>query len=155
MYWPQAVLARPLPESRTLAVPGRVLVIARDANRPPGISLGRGLLQPVEKPDQVRELERGQRAGQAFDRLMSGGNPVGRLQQRANELNLVASGSQPGEVRAGGAGSAPRRGMASAACDLPVFEEKLFAFARIGQVTEGELAQGLDAGRSLVRSARG
>src|SRR5271166_2667339 len=75
MYWPQAVLARPLPESRTLAVPDRFLVIARDASRPPGISLSRGLLQPLEKPDQVRELERGQRAGQALDRLMCGGKP--------------------------------------------------------------------------------
>src|SRR5271166_5367798 len=154
MYWPQAVLARPLPESRTLAVPDRFLVIARDASRPPGISLSRGLLQPLEKPDQVRELERGQRAGQALDRLMSGGNPGGRLQQRANELNLVASGSQPAEVRAGGAGSAPRRGMTSAACDLPVFEEKLFPFARIGQMTEGELTQPLDVGGSRGGSSR-
>src|SRR5271157_6408003 len=124
MYWPQAVLARPLHQSRTLAVPGRFLVIARDANRPPGISLGHGLLQPLEKPDQVRELERGQRAGQAFDRLMSGGKPGGRLEQRANELNPVASGSQPAEVRTWGAGSATRRGMTSAACHVPVFEEK-------------------------------
>src|SRR5271157_3905059 len=85
---------------------------------------------------------------------MSGGNPGGRLQQRANELNLVASGSQPAEVRAGGAGSAPCHGMTSATCDLPVFEEKLFPFARIGQVTEGELTQGLDARRLRGRSDR-
>src|SRR5271157_3699881 len=148
MYWPHAVLARPLPESRTLAVRCRFPVITRVANLLPGISLSRGLLQPLEKPDQVRELERGQRADQVLDWLMSGGNPGGRLQQKANELNLVASGSQPAEVRAGGAGSAPRRGMTLAACDVLVFEEKLFPFARIGQVTEGELTQPLDVGGS-------
>src|SRR5271157_4918162 len=154
MYWPHAVLARPLPESRTLAVRCRFPVITQVANLLPGVSLSRGLLQPLEKPDQVRELERGQGAGQAFDRLMSGGKPGGRLEQRANELNPVASGSQPAEVRTWGAGSATRRGMTSAACHVPVFEEKLFPFARIGQVTEGELAQRLDARRLRGRSGR-
>ena len=86
--------------------------------------------------------------------MMCGGNPGGRLEQRANELSLVASGSQPVEVRAWGAGSAPRRGMTSAAGDLLVLEEKLFPFSRIGQMTEGEPTQGLDVGRSRGRSAR-
>lgn len=34
------------------------------------------LFQPLEEPDEVRELEWGQGAGQALDRLMSGGYPL-------------------------------------------------------------------------------